>query len=167
MTVGVDMYVATQKLDPLGDMYNESGFKLVDGTSFSAPMVAGVAALLKSARPGLTTDQYRSLLINTASPISGTIQQHGAGSLNAGAALRSTLTAYPVALNFGTGGSEPSLERTLRITNTGTASETFALVADQRGALRPCRAQVRWRLPRARARMYRCGGRPPSRRGRV
>ncbi len=64
--VGADIYVATQTLDANGEMYDPSGYVLVDGTSFSTPLVAGAAALIKTARPGLSVDQYRSLLINSA-----------------------------------------------------------------------------------------------------
>src|SRR5205823_1847324 len=67
--VGGDIYVATQKLDINGEMYDPSGYILVDGTSFSTPLVAGSAALLKGARPGLTVDQYRSLLIDTGAAV--------------------------------------------------------------------------------------------------
>ena len=65
VAVGSDVYTATQTVDSNGDMYSADGFVLVDGTSFSAPIVAGAVALLKSARPGLTVDQYRSLIINS------------------------------------------------------------------------------------------------------
>jgi subtilisin family serine protease len=134
VAVGTDIYVATQKLDPNGDMYDASGYVVVDGTSFSAPLVAGAAALLKSARPGLTVDQYRSLLINSAGTLgSATVQQAGAGVLDAGASLRGTASAYPTALGFGAGSSDPQLSRTLTITNTGSAAETYTILTAPRG----------------------------------
>src|SRR5574340_336212 len=117
--VGADIYVATQTLDENGDMYDPSGYVMVDGTSFSAPLVAGAAALIKSARPGLTVDQYRSLLINTAVAVqtrSGDVpgvQQAGAGLLGADAAIRSTVTAYPVSLSFGSGEPDAQVSRNL------------------------------------------------------
>ena len=132
VAVGQDMYVATQKLDANGDMYDPSGFILVDGTSFSTPMVAGAAALLKGARPGLTVDQYRSLLINYAAPVpaangsAASVQQEGGGVLDAAAALRGTAAAYPTALNFGTSGGAP-LNRTLTVSNTGGAADVFTV----------------------------------------
>lgn len=140
---GSDMYVATQTLDSRGDMYDSSGYLLADGTSFSAPLVAGAAALLKSARPDLSSDQYRSLLINTAASIEGssgvtaTVQQAGAGLLNAVAALRGTAAAYPTALNFGTGGAGPNFSRSLKITNIGSSTETFSILVDARTASVP------------------------------
>src|SRR5262249_7017720 len=136
--VGGSIYVATQTLDVNGDMYDSSGYILVDGTSFSTPLVAGAAALIKSARPGLSVDQYRSLLINSASAGAQTqsgetpgIQQVGGGLLDADAALRSTVTAYPVSLNLG-------VNRMLTLTNLGSAPETFTIVATpQSGDMTP------------------------------
>jgi subtilisin family serine protease len=139
IAVGQDIYVATQTLDPNGEMYDPSGYILVDGTSFSAPLVAGTAALLKSARPGLSPDQYRSLLINTAGALqmrSGdtpSVQQAGAGLLDARAALNSTVTAYPTSLSFGAGGPDTQVSRVLTITNVGQGAETFAVAASARG----------------------------------
>jgi minor extracellular serine protease Vpr len=136
--VGADIYVATQTLDPAGDMYDSSGYILVDGTSFSTPLVAGAAALIKSARPGLTVDQYRSLLINTAAAVqtrSGqtpSIQQAGAGLLDVSAALRSTATAYPASLSFGAGGLDADISRVLTLTNVGQGTESFAIAAAPR-----------------------------------
>ena len=133
VAVGAEIYVATQKFDPNGDMYDPSGFILVDGTSFSTPMVAGAAALLKSAHPGLTVDQYRSLLINNAAPINNSggtaaaaVQQEGAGALDAGAALRGTVATYPTALNFGNGGGGAS-NQTLTVTNVGSSPDVFTV----------------------------------------
>ncbi|MBL0159552.1 MAG: S8 family serine peptidase [Bryobacterales bacterium] len=133
MAMGGDVYTATQSLDPLSSMYSSTGFMAVDGTSFSAPVVAGVAALLKGARPGLSVDQYRSLLINTGGTVEGLsggvtgLQRTGAGLLNAQAALNSTATAYPVSLSFGAGGVDAEMARTLTVTNIGAETETFTI----------------------------------------
>lgn len=62
------------------------------GTSFSAAVVSGAAALLLSQNPLLTPDQVKFLLTSTATPLAGapsTLQ--GAGELN----LRGALTAVP------------------------------------------------------------------------
>jgi subtilisin family serine protease len=50
VAVGTDLYMATQKYDPNGDMYDPSGYTAAQGTSFAAPMVAGVAAMVKQQR---------------------------------------------------------------------------------------------------------------------
>ena len=44
-------------------------FTLGGGTSFAAPLVTGAAAVLMSARPGLQSADYRSLLINSSQAI--------------------------------------------------------------------------------------------------
>ncbi len=48
-----------------------SGYTLVDGTSFSAPIVAGCVGLVKSLDPTLTTAEIISLLQSTARPVAG------------------------------------------------------------------------------------------------
>jgi subtilisin family serine protease len=93
IAVGTDVYTAAQKANPDGDVYDPSGYRSVDGTSFSSPLVAGSFAVLKSARPGLTAAQYRSLMINSSAGfvVSGTnvpVQRAGAGLLNLDAAMR-------------------------------------------------------------------------------
>jgi minor extracellular serine protease Vpr len=134
VAAGVNIYTAAQKLDSRGELYNLSGYSLEQGTSFSTPIVAGAAALLKAARPGLTAAQYRSLLVNSAAPASlapGTparVQQAGAGVLDVAAALNLTVTAVPSSLSFGVRG-EPPVTRTLAISNVGAAAETFTLTA--------------------------------------
>jgi serine protease AprX len=48
------------------DRFVEGGYFRLSGTSMSAPMVSGAAALLLQAEPGLTPDQVKYRLINTA-----------------------------------------------------------------------------------------------------
>lgn len=138
VAVGADVYTATQSLDPSGDMFSSNGFIVVDGTSFSAPMVAGAAALLKSAHPGLTVSQYRALLIQSARPLSAAdgsplpLQQTGAGELDVEAALEAEAIASPVSLGFGAGGSDVDLRRNLTITNTGADHSLFLIGAETR-----------------------------------
>jgi subtilisin family serine protease len=135
VAVGSDVYTATQSLDARGDMYSSSGYTLVDGTSFSAPLVAGAAALLKSARPGLSVAQYRSLILNTTASApalegqASRLVRTGAGVLDVDAALRSTLAAYPALLSLGAGGPDPNVRRSLTLFNIGTFEELFTLEA--------------------------------------
>lgn len=48
-----------------------SGYMLVDGTSFSAPIVAGAVGLIKSVDPTLTTAEIIEVLQRTGSPVEG------------------------------------------------------------------------------------------------
>jgi Subtilase family len=74
----------------------------VNGTSASAAVVAGAAALLAQARPALGAPELRSLLAETARPIAGTsVMAQGAGRLDAGAAAAAELTVEPASLALG------------------------------------------------------------------
>jgi subtilisin family serine protease len=105
----------------------------VQGTSFSAPIVAGAAALLASYKPGLTPEDYKSLLVNTSSAFRNegggafALQQTGAGFLDVSAAVRSTVAAAPSSVEFGVGGGTADISRTVRVRNLGTAADTFSL----------------------------------------
>lgn len=67
------------------------------GTSMAAPHVAGVAALIKQARPGWTNEQIKAAIMNTAvdlaDPVSAQIPLQGAGRVDAYAALNTNVVA--------------------------------------------------------------------------
>jgi len=69
------------------------GFQPFFGTSAAAAHVAGVAALVKSAKPSLTSAQIRQILINTAmdNMASGPDINGGYGVVNAQAAVQAAL----------------------------------------------------------------------------
>ena len=132
--VGINFYTATQSYDKKGEMYDASGYTVTQGTSFATPLVAGAAALLKAARPGLTNAQYRSLLINSAGEApSGTVLQAGAGILNMSAAVNATAAAAPTELSFQVGDGNPNFSQSLTISNVGSSSTVFQLAAIPRG----------------------------------
>lgn len=112
-----------------------NGYVDISGTSFSSPLVAGAAALVKAARPGLTAAEYRSLLVNSAGQAwarpdeIARVQEGGAGVLDVGAALRSTIAAAPVSLSFGVGSLNGYIPRRLTLRNIGTVAETYQLSA--------------------------------------
>jgi hypothetical protein len=133
LAVGENVYTAAEKLDPNGEVFDPSGYTVENGTSLAAPLVAGAAAVIKQARPGLTPDQYRSLLINSADPASlvpgtpASVQQGGAGLLDVLAALNATVVASPVSLSFGAGASTVNTTLSLTLTNVGTVSDIFQI----------------------------------------
>ena len=65
VAVGEEIVTGAQNSFSDGESYSASGFIDTAGTSFSTPLAAGAAAVLKAARPGLSVGQYRSLLINS------------------------------------------------------------------------------------------------------
>jgi len=69
---------------------NSLGYSQWQGTSFSSPVVAGVAALMMSARPDLSGDQIKSLLYSTAVDLgtAGRDPIFGYGRVNAAAAVQ-------------------------------------------------------------------------------
>lgn len=46
-------------------------YALEAGTSFAAPLVSGVAALMRAANPNLTAGQTKTLLLNSVNTASG------------------------------------------------------------------------------------------------
>ena len=69
------------------------GYSQWQGTSFSAPVIAGVAAVMMSARPDLGGDQIESLMYSTAVDLgaAGRDPVFGYGRVNAAAAVRAAV----------------------------------------------------------------------------
>jgi uncharacterized protein (TIGR03437 family) len=133
---GGNIYTASQRLDPNGDLYDASGYTTVDGNSFSAAMVAGAVALVKQAHPGYTPAQLKSAVVNTASTNIqddaglARVRSAGAGKLNAQAAVGAQIAVAPPSVAFILGSTLPSTS--LTITNAGPASQTLSLSVAQR-----------------------------------
>jgi subtilisin family serine protease len=123
VAVGEEIVTGAQNTFTNGESYSPSGFIDTAGTSFSAPLAAGAIAILKSARPGLTVAQYRSMLINSGTSIASTISQSGTGIMNVAAAMSANVAALPTSLNFGTQGGTLQLA----LSNIGTTGDTFTI----------------------------------------
>jgi len=136
---GLPLYMATQSLDPNGVMYNPSGWVTAQGTSFSAPMAAGVAALFKQRFPNATPAQVKSAVVNSASAdiddiIDGNlvsparVTSMGAGKVNVNDTARTTLVVEPSTFSFGTltANSTPS-PQTLVFRNLGDSAITVRI----------------------------------------
>ncbi|HUQ92593.1 MAG TPA: S8 family serine peptidase [Bryobacteraceae bacterium] len=111
------------------------------GTSLSSPLVAGAAAVLKAARPGLTAAQYRSLIINSASPFpaagSVNVQHAGAGILNLLNAVTARMVVQPTAITLGELRGQTTLSRDFTISNTGPSGEILTLALSTGDTLKP------------------------------
>jgi minor extracellular serine protease Vpr len=132
------IYMAAQKYDPLGDLYSADGYANADGTSFSTPLVAGAAALVKQKHPGFSAAQVKSAVVNMASSTAVThddsgdsvdVRWVGGGLLAADAAVAATVTSDPATLSFGSirPGATLPLTRTFTIRNSGTTSVSLTL----------------------------------------
>jgi minor extracellular serine protease Vpr len=84
-------------------------FAVLDGTSFSAPHIAGAAALLLQRHPSWTPQQLKSALMSTAGPAWGdsartqeaSVLVQGAGLANVPSADRPLVFTDPQSLSFG------------------------------------------------------------------
>ena len=133
---GSAIYMAGSGVDPLGALYSSTGFAVASGTSFSTPILAGAAALVRQKHPNYDAAQVRSALINTASQDvtrdafgSGVdVRGVGGGKLDAAAAVNSVVTIAPPSISFGalTAAAIPQIQQ-LQLTNNGTSSVTLAL----------------------------------------
>ncbi|MGD2063946.1 MAG: S8 family serine peptidase [Nitrospirota bacterium] len=76
---------------------NGGGTVTVSGTSFSSPLVAGIAALVWSVDPGLTPAQVEALLKETAVDLGATgwDDRFGAGRVDAAAAVGAARAGHP------------------------------------------------------------------------
>ena len=123
----------------------DGGYGNVNGTSFSAPYVAAVAALAKSADKNLTPEHFRQLLIQTAdkSVLNGAERDDyfGYGVLDAGALLTA------LAKEQGTGFLSPIDRRTdggttAVYTNFSERENDYSLVAGLFSGARPLSFRV-------------------------
>ncbi len=132
---GTSIYSAVQVNDFLGDMYDPSQYFVADGTSFSSPLTAGAAALVRQLRPTWTPAQAKSALVNSAADVvrqgaqQAPLLAAGNGRLDVAAAMRATAVFEPTTLSFGatvlTG--PVTLTSSFSVTNLAETPETFAI----------------------------------------
>jgi hypothetical protein len=111
-------------------------YAVLDGTSFSAPHVAGVAALLTQRHPTWTPDQMKSALMSTAGPAfadtslteEASVLVQGAGLVRVGSADKPMLFTDPQSLSFGylvAGGGANSKTIPVTVSDAGDGAGTW------------------------------------------
>jgi hypothetical protein len=98
--------VALESAEPGANTDGSARYGTVNGTSASAALVTGAAALLAQARPYLDADALKSLLVGAARPLSDEpVAAQGAGLLDLGGATATEIAASPASLGLGRAGS--------------------------------------------------------------
>ncbi|MDG4832079.1 S8 family serine peptidase [Solwaraspora sp. WMMD1047] len=102
------------------------------GTSLSAPLVAGAAALLLEAEPDLAPAELKARLMASADPRTGEpAYQQGAGLLDVATAVEQTVTTEPASVDLGVRrwphSDDDPVERTVTYVNTGTENVALEL----------------------------------------
>jgi serine protease AprX len=129
---GVDVVSTKASTDALGVGGDDNPFYTINsGTSMATPHVSGIVALMLEANPGLTPDQVKSILQQTATNMPGHESwEVGSGYVNAYAAIARTLglrNDYGTTLN---GSRTFNANVVLAGTETSSFSLMFMPVAD-------------------------------------
>jgi serine protease AprX len=103
-----------------------NGYSTFSGTSMATPFVAGVALLMRDRNPGLTPDQVKQRIMQTAVDwgSTGTDSDYGAGRLDAYAAVAAS--AAPTGLTTPPAGLPPYQRVQSSLSGTG-ATRTFTI----------------------------------------
>ncbi len=163
--VGENIYTATQTVDPNSPLFDASGYTVLSGTSFSAPLVAGVAALVldSQALPFFDAERVKSAIVNAGEDLNtfdrnldtGVLEPAynvamGGGEVQARWAVDSVITMSPQTLDFGEVTSQnlaQGIERTISIRNDFNIPLRLTFEREAYGGTIDQNSPVQWTLP--------------------
>jgi hypothetical protein len=128
---GVELVTA----DPGRNADHSARYGTISGTSASAALAGGAAAVLAQIRPGLDAAALKGVLVGTATPtpLSPTAAQ-GAGVVDAAAASAAEVIAEPAAVGFGAAdGPGWKAVRRIAVRNVSTRRVTVGVAAAVEG----------------------------------
>jgi subtilisin family serine protease len=118
---------------PGSDIYSTvpgGGYASLSGTSMASPHVAGLCALIKSQKPGMTHIEIRDAVLRTARPLASLNGNTVTGGLiDAEAAVNSELVVSHLSAPFSgpVGGPFTPAARTFTVTNNGAAPMVWSV----------------------------------------
>lgn len=154
-TVGADSYAPFQDDSADGEnrfpapdphrgqsaMFDASGFGFAGGTSFSAPRIAGAAALVRQKHPAWTPDLVKAALTETASRPADSgrigsegVMARGAGDIDLAAAATVESLVLPTNASFGRVTTENlplTLSKEFALKNLSSAAVTYSVEAER------------------------------------
>ncbi|TMR88713.1 serine protease [Nonomuraea basaltis] len=119
------------------------GHIALSGTSMATPHVAGAAALLRQARPGITGGELKSLLMATARPGGDIpVDAQGAGRVDVAAALKGSVVASAGSVSFGRLDTGEPKSLTVTYRNLGQAPAELDLTSGDGFTVEPAKLTV-------------------------
>ncbi|MGY4981574.1 S8 family peptidase [Streptomyces sp. 900105755] len=136
---GVDITAAAAKGSVIDQEVGENppGYLTLSGTSMATPHVAGAAAILKQEHPDWGFQELKAALTGSAKGGNYTPFQQGSGRIAVDKAIRQTVLADPVSVNFGVQQwphtDDTPVTKQLTYRNTGTSDVTLTLTSSATG----------------------------------
>jgi len=136
MGPSVDFRLKPDLIAPAYTFNTATGSKYVyeEGTSFSAPLVSGIAALIKQGHPDWSTEDVRASLINTATVFYNYVNEEpqslllqGSGRVDALTALKTSFLVEPYSISMTATGLKPV---TLIVNNVSGTTQTLTASAE-------------------------------------
>ncbi|MEU0964671.1 S8 family serine peptidase [Streptomyces sp. NPDC005917] len=143
---GVDITAAAAKGSVIDQEVGENpaGYLTISGTSMATPHVAGAAAILKQEHPDWGYQELKAALTGSTKGGKYTPFQQGSGRIQVDKAIKQTVVADPVSVNFGVQQwphtDDTPVTKQLTYRNLGTKDVTLSLASsatDPKGAAAP------------------------------